>query len=63
MKYPYTALFSSLLEMGVDPSEARRMSYSRAAWLVEGHNQATGAASGSGGVRDATQADIRKLLG
>ena len=56
-------MFSSLLEMGVDPSEARRMSYSRAAWLVEGHNQATGAASGSGGVRDATQADIRKLLG
>ena len=54
-------MLASAMRCGCTWNEAIRLTYSQAAWLV--HASTPPDAGGGGGVRDATQADIRKLLG
>lgn len=53
---------TSLLSMGIDLASAKRITYSDAAWLLTAKNDVSSAGTGDG-IRDATQADIRKLFG
>lgn len=49
------------MSCGATLTEAKRLTYSQAAWIVGCRYPDTGGARG--GVREATQADIKKLLG
>lgn len=62
MKYPFTAMFTSLLSIGVDLKDAKEMGFSEAAWLLTARSELSGTKSENDGVREATQADIRKLM-
>ena len=62
IRFPFTALYASLVDSGVTPKEARSLSYGEAAWIVEARNDARQPATG-GGARDATQSDIKMLMG
>lgn len=54
-------MLASAMQCGCTWNEAIRLTYPQAAWLVYARTQSD--VGEGGGVRDATQADIRKLLG
>ena len=62
MRHPFTAMFTSLLSIGVGLKDAMEMGFGEASWLLTARSELSGTKSENDGVREATQADIRKLL-
>lgn len=55
-------MLASLVSIGIDLRSARLMGFSEAAWILTARAETSGDGGSSNGVREATQADIRKLL-
>lgn len=55
-------MFTSLLSIGVDLKDAMEMGFGEASWLLTARSELSGTKSENDGVREATQADIRKLM-
>lgn len=58
---PYTSMLASLLSVGIDYGSAVRMGFGFAANILRAKNELSDT-GGNDGVRDATQADIRKFM-
>ena len=65
MPLPYTSLLVSALSLGVSLEAARRMGLQQMSAMLRARNETRRAREGDGkstGVRNATQADIRKFM-
>ena len=62
MSRPYTGMLLSLLKLGFSTADLQELPLTMCLEFIGVHNELMGASSEEDGVREATQADIQRML-